>query len=302
MKKNILTIVAIAISLSFMACNQTNNKGVPQKVKDAFTEKFNEAKSIKWDKEDENEWEAEFVLNGKEMSANFDVDGNWKETEMEIEKEDIPEAVMNTFNKKFAGYDIEEAANVSTTKLDNCYEMDIEKGDAKMEVLFDANGNLLKKEVDDEGDEQGEQNNEVEENDSDQQETTQVPELVEMAFGKRFVNATDVEWGMEDETEWEAEFKMNAKDYSANFDNNGNWKETEYEINIADIPMEVKSALDKSFEGYKIEEAEISETANGKVYEFELEKGESNIEVAISPNGKVIDKEESAENSDEDND
>jgi hypothetical protein len=234
------------------------------------------------------------------MSANFDADGNWKETEMEIESEDIPEAVMSAFNKSFAGYDIEEAANVSTTKLDNCYEMDIEKGDTKMEVLFDANGNLLKKEVDDEGDEQGEQNNEVEENDSEQQETAQVPELVEMAFAKRFVNATDVEWGMEDETEWEAEFKMNAKDYSANFDNNGNWKETEYKINIADIPVEVKSAIDKSFEGYKIEEAEVSETDNGKVYEFELEKGESNIEVAISTNGKVIDKEEL--NNDEDKD
>lgn len=122
-----------------------------------------------------------------------------------------------------------------------------------------------------------------------------VPTKVKTTFNQKFPNATRVNWDKENATEWEAEFKMDGKKYSANFDNEGNWKEIEYKISKTDIPSVVKSTLDNDFNGYKIEEAEISETAEGKVYEFELEKGKSNLELAISPDGKLVKKEEKKE-------
>ena len=128
-----------------------------------------------------------------------------------------------------------------------------------------------------------------------------VPAKVKTAFTEKFPNATKISWDKENAKEWEAEFKMNGKEYSANFDNNGNWKETEYEVEKSDIPSDVKSTLDSDFNGYKIEEAEISETESDKVYEFQLEKGKTNIEVAISPDGSIVKKEENKEN-DEDGD
>lgn len=128
-----------------------------------------------------------------------------------------------------------------------------------------------------------------------------VPTKVKTAFNQKFPDATKVSWDKENATEWEAEFKMDGKEYSANFDTDGNWKETEYEISKSDIPSSVKSTLDKDFEAYKIEEAEISETSDGKVYEFELENGENDIEVAISPEGKVIKKEAKEEEDDDEN-
>ncbi len=123
-----------------------------------------------------------------------------------------------------------------------------------------------------------------------------VPEKVKTAFTEKFPDATKVSWDKENATEWEAEFKMNGKEYSANFDNNANWKETEYEIKKSEIPSQVKSTLDKDFNGYKIEEAEISETANGKIYEFELEKNKTDFEVAISPDGSIVKKETKNDN------
>ena len=95
-----------------------------------------------------------------------------------------------------------------------------------------------------------------------------VPAIVKTAFDQKFPNATKVSWDKENATEWEAEFNMDGKEYSANFDANGNWKETEYEISKSDIPTAVKSTLDKDFDGYNIEEAEMSETSDGTVYEF----------------------------------
>ena len=117
------------------------------------------------------------------------------------------------------------------------------------------------------------------------------PAQVNNSFNKKFAGATKVKWDKENDTEWEAEFKLKGKAYSANFSNEGKWMETEHEIKKSAIPANVKQTLDSEFAGYDVEEAEISETAEGTVYEFELEQGETEMEVAISPEGKVVKKE-----------
>lgn len=117
-----------------------------------------------------------------------------------------------------------------------------------------------------------------------------VPAPVKTAFSQKFTKATDVKWSKEGKTEWEAEFKMNGKAYSANFDTKGAWIETEYAITATEIPATVKTTIDKDYAGYRMKESEISETAKGKVYEFELIKGTNKVEVAFDMNGKKIKK------------
>jgi len=130
----------------------------------------------------------------------------------------------------------------------------------------------------------------------------EVPNQVKDAFSKKFPTAKKVKWEKEHETEWEAEFKMDGMEYSANFSTDGTWMETEYEIEKSDIPAAVKQTLDQEFAGYEIEEAEISETKDGKVYEFELEKGKNEFEVRILLDGRVLKKEIQNEEDEEDND
>jgi uncharacterized membrane protein YkoI len=108
-----------------------------------------------------------------------------------------------------------------------------------------------------------------------------------------------VKWDKENDQEWEAEFKMNGTEYSANFDMDGKWMETEHEIDKKELPAAVQQTLDTDFAGYKIEEAEISETDQAKVYEFELEKDEIEMEVVISPTGEVVKKMKKSEDDDE---
>ena len=129
---------------------------------------------------------------------------------------------------------------------------------------------------------------------------SKAPSNVKSVFAKKFPTAKKASWDKENDTEWEVEFKMNGKDYSANFLTNGTWKETEYAIKKSEIPRAVKQTLDSQFKGYKIEESEVSETAKGKVYEFALEKDDTDIEVAIAPNGTVVKKEVKKDNEDKD--
>ncbi len=118
-----------------------------------------------------------------------------------------------------------------------------------------------------------------------------VPEKVKTAFTQRFATASHVKWSKENDSEWEAEFKMDKKDYSANFSNNGEWMETEYKISTDEISAAVKATIQNEFDGFKIEASELSETADGKMYEIELGKGENLVEAIIDTNGKLIKKE-----------
>jgi len=126
----------------------------------------------------------------------------------------------------------------------------------------------------------------------------EVPVNVKSAFSQKFPGASKVKWGKENENEWEAEFKMDGRKYSANFNNNGSWMETEYAVTKKEIPDAVKASLEKEFAGYKIEESEISETAEGKVYEFAIENGKSEMEVSVDEAGKIIKQQEEKEEDD----
>lgn len=131
---------------------------------------------------------------------------------------------------------------------------------------------------------------------------TNAPENVKTAFSKKFPNAKKVKWDKENETEWEAEFKMKGKEYSANFGTDGEWRETEYEIKASEIPSNIRAILNQNFNDYEIEDPAIAETPSGKSYEMEIEVGEEEYEVTIDSEGNLTKKKESEENDENDED
>ena len=147
MKKSIFVIAVLAISL--VACAQNP----PKSVADNFNMKFQNATKVKWDQEEENEWEAEFKMNGDEMSASFDNAGKWLETEKELKQNQLPAAVQNAFNAKYAGYKMNEAAEIEKPDFKG-YELGIEKGEESLEILVTADGKITStKKVEEEEDE-----------------------------------------------------------------------------------------------------------------------------------------------------
>jgi len=150
--KNLVLISMILAIYIFSACEQEADN-VPAKVKTAFEQKFPDAKKVKWEKENEQEWEAEFKMKGIEYSANFDINGSWKETEYEIKKSEIPAAIKTTLESEFADYKIEEA-EVSETKEAKVYEVELEKNESEIEVVFTADGKIIKQKEEKEHDEE----------------------------------------------------------------------------------------------------------------------------------------------------
>ena len=70
-----------------------------------------------------------------------------------------------------------------------------------------------------------------------------VPKAIADAFAKKFPAATNIKWAKENAKEYEAGFKLNGKSISANFLTDGSWVETESEINAAELPALVTSAV-----------------------------------------------------------
>jgi hypothetical protein len=146
MKKTLLSVFASGIVL--MACGQ--NPTPPKEVQTAFTKKFSSAQELKWEQE-KNEWEAEFKLNGVEMSASFDNSGKWMETESEVKKEDVPAQVFKSIALKFNGFEIDEIEKVETNEF-NGYEIELEKEETEVEILCTTEGVITIKKVEVEDD------------------------------------------------------------------------------------------------------------------------------------------------------
>ncbi len=135
-------LFAFIFILSIVACNA---KTPPTTVTSAFAQKFKRAEKVKWDMEEANEWEAEFMLSGKEMSASFDLSGKWLETETEIELNELPAVVKKAIDKQYSGSKIGETSLIDSPDF-NGYEIALKQKGKSFEVQATSDGTLKKTE------------------------------------------------------------------------------------------------------------------------------------------------------------
>jgi len=138
MKKPLFLFACLCLVKSAIALD------VPEVVKNSFKQKFPNITNVKWEKEEKNEYEAEFKLDGKEMSSNFSADGKWLETETEISKEQVPSEVVSGLNKEFPKAKIKEAEKIEKADGSTWYEVEFRKGLMCKEKQFSSAGELQK--------------------------------------------------------------------------------------------------------------------------------------------------------------
>jgi hypothetical protein len=143
--KKLLTVLVCMIFIVFTYAQKTKEE-TPAKAKSAFATKYPTAQKVKWSVEKPGEFEVEFTLNKVESSALFDADGKFLESEIEINKSELPQAAQATIAKDFASYKLDEIEKSTDTKGTITFEMIAAKGKEKLDLCFDANGKLLSKE------------------------------------------------------------------------------------------------------------------------------------------------------------
>lgn len=138
MKKLIMmSVLAVIVTLSACAQKLDASK-VPAAVKASFVKKY-PGLTTKWEKED-GKYEASFTQNGNTMSAMFEPNGIFTESETEIKVSELPAGISAYIKEHYKGKTIKGAAKITRADGVVSYEAVVNGKD----VMFDANGKFLK--------------------------------------------------------------------------------------------------------------------------------------------------------------
>jgi len=136
--KKIITIGLLLVSTSLFAQKISSSK-VPVTVKSSFEKTFPKIKEVKWEMEHEN-YEANFKSEGKTMSALFDSQGAWLETETDIKVSELPSGIISYVKKNYKNAAIKEAATIQKNNGETNLEAEVNGKD----LIFDKDGNFIK--------------------------------------------------------------------------------------------------------------------------------------------------------------
>ncbi len=142
------TLLMLSLSMNASA-QKVSESDVPQPVKAAFLKQFPKAEHAKWEMEDKKDYEVNFTQGGTKWSAKYAADAKWLETEHAVKLDELPPAVRTAIVTSYADHKV-EVAEVAESPQGTTYEVDLEKGEHSMEVVFAADGKVLKSVVEEE--------------------------------------------------------------------------------------------------------------------------------------------------------
>ncbi len=133
--------IAICFALATMPAfgQKVNASKVPATAKTYFSKNFPTVTNAKWEIEN-GSYEANFKEKGNKMSATFDNNGNWMETESKIKVSELPKSVIDYVAKNYADQKIKGAAKLTMAKGVTNYEAEIKGKD----LIFDSKGGFIK--------------------------------------------------------------------------------------------------------------------------------------------------------------
>lgn len=153
MKKLIIILSVTSFVCGNISAQDIKESDVPAAVVSAFKKQYPNVKEVEWEKEGNN-YEAEIELvqvpmDGKgkkrevEKSLEYTAAGELVKTEEQIEIKALPAAINDYVNKNYPGKKIKEASKITEANGTIKYEAEVEMQD----LIFDANGAFLEKEV-----------------------------------------------------------------------------------------------------------------------------------------------------------
>lgn len=144
MNKILGLLIALAGIAPAALPQQVSADKVPAIVRQSCQSKFQGVRRVEWKLKSDQNYEAEFKLNGVEVAAKFDSTGKWLETETAIPRTKLSIDVRATISKQFGGYKIIETQTVERFDLKLViYEVHLENAKEVLKALFQENGMLI---------------------------------------------------------------------------------------------------------------------------------------------------------------
>jgi Putative beta-lactamase-inhibitor-like, PepSY-like len=142
--QDLMVLMALVAIPSAALAQQVSADKVPVIVRKSCKAKFPGVRRVEWKIKSDQNYEAEFKMNGVEVAAKFDSIGKWLETETSIARAKLPTAVRATIARQFGGYKIIETQTVE--RFDQkliVYEVHLGNIKEVLKTLFEENGTLV---------------------------------------------------------------------------------------------------------------------------------------------------------------
>lgn len=130
--------------------DELKSSDIPKAVEENFNNEYPNSQNAEWEKEGDY-YEVEFETGGVEKTVVYDKNGSVISTEIEIAISKLPATITNYINKNHSDYTIEEAER-EENKEGIFYEVELEKEDDEIELIFNSEGKFINAEQEDDDD------------------------------------------------------------------------------------------------------------------------------------------------------
>lgn len=139
--KKIISMLFLGVLINTVLFAEPPNKNIPAVVVDYVMSHYPDAKDIHWKRTKTNMYEADFMINGKEVLIDIYSTGEWIETETEISPSDLPNVIKAKLNQSTIIF----AAEVHNFHGEKLYVAEIKWNRKIFDVTFDRQGNEIER-------------------------------------------------------------------------------------------------------------------------------------------------------------
>jgi uncharacterized membrane protein YkoI len=267
--KRIIGILACILFVGTIYAQEISQSNVPAVVLNSFQLSFPNADNVKWKLEKGN-YHVKYKVNSKTNKLILDGKGTVLKHTQDLFVSEIPREVLETIGSRVAYYDVDDADRWETDG-EITYEIKIEVNGKNHLFRTNEKGKLLKfrKELE------------------DSEVPVSITNLINSIYGEMDIDGAKYveEPG---KTIFMLRGEINDYDHAFTFDQEAGILKHSQDLAKSEIPASIQMAVNESYPGYEIRDADLEEEGGKGVYILKLRKSREKIYVTFSPKGKIL--------------
>jgi hypothetical protein len=140
----IRVLVFVFIAAAFPALTNAQVVNIPEKSRADFESRYPDATDVEWTN-NVAKYTVKFTIDNETYKTHYYVNGSWHYTEKFIDKEDLPKAVLTSYEKsRIADWEYLSSAWVENKYNEKGYRIEAKRGIEKKYIYYDENGKELR--------------------------------------------------------------------------------------------------------------------------------------------------------------
>ncbi len=141
--KTIKIVVLLILGTGTIFAQDIPKSQVPSVIVNNFKKEFTKANDVEWERQGDL-YNVDFEIGWfTDYEAWYNASGKLVKHTQEINKSDLPKAVINAIKTQYKEYSIDDVKKIIEDGVET-YKVELEKWDEDFDVIYSKNGNLIK--------------------------------------------------------------------------------------------------------------------------------------------------------------